>query len=217
MNYVENITIDNCWFENLGVGVMLKGDFKPSKSINILNNRFVNAAGFGSLNLAYNLNVGYSISVSKSTVNVYNNFNSASVPNNINNNSLFIYAFNDVLGVNCYNNSFRDNNVKLYRTSGIVQNATTNGNIINCLNNKFITASSNTTIAFISSAINAGETITIKANGTGIGFNSTGNILLENLGYFFLESGDIATFIKLDYIGSIGENYQLLSFAKNTP
>lgn len=217
MNYVENITIDNCWFENLGVGVMLKGDFKPSKSINILNNRFVNAAGFGSLDLAYNLKVGYCISVSKSAVNIYNNFNSASVPNNINNNSLFIYAFNDVLGVNCYNNSFRDNNVKLYRTSGIVQNATTNGNIINCLNNKFITASSNTTIAFISSAISAGETITIKANGTGMGFNSTGNILLENLSDFFLESGDIATFIKLDYIGSIGENYQLLSFAKNTP
>ena len=31
INYAENVTFDNCWFENLGVAITVTGDFERSK------------------------------------------------------------------------------------------------------------------------------------------------------------------------------------------
>lgn len=64
IEWAENITIDNCWFESLGVAISVKSNYAdknndvPCKSINILNNRFANAAGFGSLNAPKILRTG---------------------------------------------------------------------------------------------------------------------------------------------------------------
>lgn len=69
IEWAENVTIDNCWFENLGVAITVKSNFsdavneQPSKGINIVNNRFANASGFGSLDAPNNIKSGQCIAV----------------------------------------------------------------------------------------------------------------------------------------------------------
>lgn len=221
INYAENITFDNCWFENLGVAITVLGDKERSKSINILNNRFANASGFGSLLAPNNIKAGQCVSVSKSVVNIYNNYITASDPNSADNIGSFVLGFPDNNGINCYNNSFRDNNPKLSKTYGIMQTVSIVATAIDCKSNKLIFINPTnpvtpTIIKNITSAINAGEILNIRANGFTVTFNNTGNIFLSNRTSFVLANGEIASFIKID-IGTNNETYQLLSFTKTTP
>lgn len=235
INYAENITFDNCWFENLGVAITVIGDKDRSKSINILNNRFANASGFGSLSAPFNIKAGQCISVSKSVVNIYNNYVTASYPNSVDDGSSFIYGFPDNGGINCYNNTFRDNNPKLSRTLGIKQDVVI-ASSIDCKSNKLVFVGQPKSpippiipipaIKNIISAINAGELLIIRADGISITFNKleyingvqNGNILLANRNTFTLASNEIATFVKIDFLGvTNNESYQLLSFTKSTP
>ena len=225
INYAENITFDNCWFENLGVAITVIGNIESSKSINILNNRFANASGFGSLLAPNNIKAGQCISVNKSVVNIYNNYVTASDPNGVDNGSAFVLGFQDNGGINCHNNTFRNDNPKLSKTFGIMQSviiATT----INCKSNKLVFIGQPIppippvvpipTVKNIISAINAGEILNIRANGITITFDNTGNIFLTNRTTFSLSNGEIASFKKID-IGTNNETYQLLSFTKTTP
>ena len=218
INYAENITFDNCWFENLGVALMILGDKECSKSINILNSRFANAAGFGSLSAPNNIKVGQCVSVSKSVVNIYNNYVTASIPDNVSTAGFFVFASPDNNGINCYNNTFRDDNLKLSKTFGIMQsNIGVVTNSIDCKSNKLVFInSSSSVIKNIKSTINAGEILIIRANGGGIAFDNTGNIFLTNRTTFLLANKEIASFIKID-IDPTFEIYQLLSFTKTTP
>ncbi len=218
INYAENVTFDNCWFENLGVALMILGDKEISKSINILNNRFANASGFGSLSAPNNIKAGQCVSVNKSVVNIYNNYITASDPNGVDNGSKFIFGFPDNNGINCYNNTFKDNNPKLSRTFGIMQsNIGVVTNSIDCKSNKLVFINpSSSIIKNIKSAINAGEILIIRANGGNITFDNTGNIFLTNRTTFSLANGEIASFVKIDF-GTTSETYQLLSFTKTTP
>lgn len=218
INYAENITFDNCWFENLGVALMILGDKERSKSINILNSRFANAAGFGSLPAPNNIKVGQCVSVSKSVVNIYNNYVTASIPDNVSIAGFFVFASPDNNGINCYNNTFRDDNLKLSKTFGVMQsNIGVLTNSIDCKSNKLVFInSSSSIIKNIKSAINAGEILIIRANGGSITFDNTGNIFLTNRTTFSLANKEIASFIKID-IDPTFEIYQLLSFTKTTP
>lgn len=229
INYAENVTFDNCWFENLGVAITIIGNYESSKSINILNNRFANASGFGSLLAPNNIKAEQCISVNKSVVNIYNNYVTASNPNGVDDESSFILGFPENNGINCYNNTFRDDNPKLSKTFGIMQTINIVSNAINCKSNKLIfvtptTPPLSTVVNTINSSINIGEILVIRANGLSITFNkqkvvsnvTIGNLFLTNRNTFTLLNGEIASFIKID-IGNNNVTYQLLSFTKTTP
>jgi len=113
LRYAENITFDNCWFESLDRGVTaVKGDNPaktPCKSINIINSRFANASGFGTLDVL-NKNPdgsGRCITSEGCQVNVCNNFVAVTNVNTINPNNLFLLCIGINTGTNVFNNSFQ--------------------------------------------------------------------------------------------------------------
>lgn len=226
IEWAENITIDNCWFENLGVGITIKSNspdgFNESlcKSINILNSRFANAAGFGSLNAPNNIKNGQCISINNSSVNIYNNYVTVSNPEGVyyNNSSSFLNISNNILGgVNLANNDFQA--PKLGRTFGVMQVVNIINNTINCYGNKLIFVNgSSQNITRINSSINAGELLNIRANGTSITFKNSDNIFFLSSNpsqSFTLNNGENATFIKVDnVVGNNYETYQLVSVLK---
>lgn len=221
INYAENITFDNCWFESLGVALSIIGDNMenaPSKSINIINNRFANASGYGPIKVGSdNIKAGRCVFVDKSVVNIYNNYVAAVEP--IDPNSLFVTVEEGNYGVNCYNNTFKNDNPNLSRTYGIMQVISVMSNSINCYSNKLIFVHASVdSISNIISATNAGEILVIRAHLGSISFDNSGNIFLTNRSTFTLDDGEIASFVKID-IGSSTNNqtYQLLSFTKTTP
>lgn len=217
LNFAENITFDNCWFETLGVAIMVLGDNGRCKGINILNNRFANAAGFGSLPAPNNIKNGQCVSVRKSVVNIYNNYVTATTPDDVDSGSKFVIGFSDNNGINCSNNTFLGDNPKLSITYGITQNISVLTNSIDCKSNKLVYVNSSADkIKNIESGINAGEILIIRANSGSIFFDNTGNIFLTNRSAFSLADGEIASFVKIDR-GNLNVTYQLLSFTKTTP
>jgi len=222
IEWAENITIDNCWFENLGVAITVKSSFsdavneQPSKGICIMNNRFANASGFGSLPAPNNIKSGQNISISKSYVSVLNNYTTVSYPNSPDNgNSLFLLANNNLVGgVTVSGNTFQVN--KLGKTIGIMQVISVSNNTIDCSGNKLIFVNgSESVIKTIQSSINASEYLTIRANGSSITFDNTNNIFLTLKSSLTLNNGEIATFVKIDNsVGLNSETYQLVSVMK---
>ena len=225
----ENVTIDNCWFEYLGVAITVQGnaglnpeELIPSKSINILNNRFANASGFGSIDAPHNIKDGQCVSVENSVVNVYDNFVTASYPELVNPNSLFVYGFKKNYGLNVYGNTFRKDHINLRRCFGVKQDLLVDPTFtLFCQSNKlvFVLADDEypiTDIKRIESSINPGEMLTIRCETKLLTFYDVDNIFLTNRTTFQLIIGEIATFVKID-IGNDNETYQLVSFVKTTP
>lgn len=236
ISWAENVTIDNCWFEMLGVAVIVKSNqispqsgFQPSKSINIVNNRFANAAGFGSLNAPTNIKEGQCVNISNSFVNVNNNYTAVTEPNGtyLNNNSRFIVAYNNTIGsVSTQGNTFQVD--KLGITFGIHQKITIQvNNSIDCSGHKlvFIDQSVPNPVAIIktiNSSINAGEYLTLRADQGSVTFQNTGNIFFKvaSGNSFIINNGDIVTLVKIDNIigtqtNPIYQSYQLVSIIKN--
>lgn len=226
IEWAENITIDNCWFENLGVAISVKSSLAdpnndvPCKSINIVNNRFANAAGFGSLDAPNNIKLGQCINISKSFVNVNNNYVAVTDTNgiNLNSESTFLVAYNNTLGgVSAQGNTFQVN--KLGRTFGIMQIIAVANNIIDCAGSKLVFVTGTTSvIKTIKSSINAGEYLTIRANQNSITFDNTNNIFLTLKSNLTINNGEIVTFVKIDNIisSTIYETYQLVSIMRAT-
>ena len=228
ISYAENVTIDNCWFENLGVAITVKSNIAQGtndvlcKSINIINNRFANAAGFGTLNAPNNIKAGNCISVDKSLVNVYNNYVLVTTGGGyFNANSSFLVAANNVTGgVNIANNNFQE--AILGKTFGIMQVIDVDSNTINCYGNKLVFVNGTTEkISTIKSSINAGEMINIRANGSAITFKNNNNIFFLSADpnqELKLDNGENATFVKVDnVVGANYETYQLISIFKILP
>jgi hypothetical protein len=229
IEWSENITIDNCWFEQLGVAISVKSniqdenDDNPSKSINILNNRFANAAGYGSLNAPNNIKEGQCVNVSKSFVTVNNNFVAVTDSNGkfLNENAVFIVAYNNTIGgVSAQGNTFSVN--KLGRTFGIMQiiNVNTIDISIDCSGHKLLFVNESITpIKTIKSSINAGEYLTIRADQGKVTFLNTANIFFQTSNpsnSFTIDNGNIVTFVKIDNIlsSTIYETYQLVSIMR---
>jgi len=230
LNYAENINIDGCWFETLGVAITLNGlEHNSCRDITIQNCRFANAAGFGSKPASSeNIKLGQCISITNSFVNVYNNYVLVSDINDPlwNPESSFLLALDNSLGgVDIAGNVFQHS--KLSKTGGIMQVLNiTSPNTLDCRRNKlvFVTVplgSTNNQINRINSDINASETLFIRANLGSITFNvmdSAGitgkNIFLNGRASLTLTNGQAATFIKIDNsVGNERATYQLVSIA----
>lgn len=240
-SYAESVTFDNCWFEYLDIGVAANKaaiNSNASKCINILNSRFANASGFGSeWNKVQNSNfktLGYGgqcISVEGgSNVNVQNNYVIVSDPNILNTSSInranaFIRNYGLDSKINVSNNSFQ--HPFLGKTFGVANNIISIvDNNLKTIGYKFVsvnTLSPTDTANYIKeiiSEISAGETITIKAFGTGqsqIKFDNTRNIVLPKP-LLILNANDVATFVKVDSPTTIGgitydETYHLISIS----
>lgn len=225
LDYAENITFDNCWFETLDVAM----NIYSSKGINVLNSRFANAAGFGTLDIpnANPSGTGKCINIENSFVNIGNNYVAVSNPrSNLSKiqGEKFIAAGGNNNVINAFNNSFQD--ILLSETFGIMQIININSQKIDLSSKKLVfvtvpTGSTNNIINRIDSTISAGEIIFIRANQGSITFNqmsnseTTGkNIFLNGRTSLTLVNGQAATFIKIDNIvGNEKATYQLLSIA----
>lgn len=221
LEYAENITIDNCWFENLGVAITVasKDNKTPCKSINVLNSRFANAAGFGSLYAPGNIKKGQCINISSSFVNVYNNYVVVTDPNgdNFNPDSSFLVAYNNTIGgVLAQGNTFQV--YKLGKTFGIMQIIPIISNTIDCSGNRLVFVdSAESVIKTIKSCINAGEYLTVRANKGPITFDDSDNIFLTLKSSLTIQNGEIVSFVKIDNIvGSNYETYQLATITRAT-
>ncbi|OJX49431.1 MAG: hypothetical protein BGO88_14390 [Flavobacterium sp. 38-13] len=229
IEWAENITFDNCWFENLGVAITVKSNFQdeyndnPCKSINIVNSRFANAAGFGSKSIGPgNVKPGQCISIDKSFVTANNNYVCISDINSpdFDSNSLFLISTPSPLGgITAEGNAFQL--PILGKTYGIMQIRTVNAtdNSLNCSGHKLVFA--NSTGAFIKdilSTINAGEYLAIRADQSSLTFKNTGNIAFLTTNpdqSFTINNGEIATFVKIDnFVGTYYETFQLVSIQK---
>ena len=228
IEWAENVTIDNCWFENLGVAITVKSSIVdvnndvPCKSIYIINNRFANAAGFGSLDAPYNIKKGQCVHVSKSFVTVNNNFVLVTDPSgqNFDDESSFILAYNNTIGgVSANNNDFQVE--KLGKTFGIMQVIDiSSNNSINCSVHKLLFVNGSIyPVTIINSSICAGEHLTIRANKNNLSFSNVGNIFFttnNGTNGFTLYKNEIATFIKIDNIvGPYHGTFQLVSIMRH--
>jgi len=231
VNNAHNITIDNCWFENLYVSIHSEN----SKKINILNSRFSNAGGYGSLHstLKYG-EPGSCISTKNSSINVEKNFVNVS-----NRDSEDAHLAKFVIGIGENNeielkdNEFQD--IRLSNSSGVQQfvdidnesdSITIQGKKEVCVNYSNEKKSSNNELRVINSTAGSGEVIYICANNTGrsgklvIYAHNNGrgeNISLSGKSKITLSNGDWVAFIKVDIpIGTTGaqSSYQLISFSK---
>lgn len=213
-NHAENITMDNCWFENLGTSVMVNGTNSPCKSINVLNSRFANAAGFGSFKTSNSTNgaIVYSLN---SQVTVANNFVAVTEINDQSKDDFFILANGTNEGIHAFGNSFID--LSLSKTSGIMQvlKVQNNGALDTKYNKMVFVDSSSTEIGTIISSVMAGETILIRASGGSITFNDTNNIFLTKRSSLTLNDGEVAGFTKIDTGLEYGI-YQLTSLVKES-
>lgn len=224
MNGSQSVTIDNCWFENLKMAVSAHNQ---SKSITVRNSRFANACGYGSLEPTAG---GRCITCKDSSINVENNYVLVT-PEGSNGGTtvsasdvLDAYTAKFILGVdnnniiNAKNNQFQ--NIGLSKTYGIHQSVQVTNNTLDSSGKKLVFAgiSGITNLNRIDSSINAGETIFIRANGTGtLNLNHMSNISGRNI---FIPSGQTVTlnngqsaiFMKIDNIvGNEPATYQLIS------
>lgn len=226
LNSAENITFDNCWFEQLDVSL----DVLDSKSINILNSRFADAAGFGSLTTTMiPVNTGRCINVKNSIITVENNYVTVTNPSSPDaQNEKFIYGAEDNNVINLKNNSFQD--YRLGYTFGVMQTVLINSLTHNGINvsgvdissKKIVFINNSGVINRINSTINSGELIFLRANGGSLTFNKLTNgtngynIHLNGRSNLVLTTGQAATFMKIDNVTGNGalaekETYQLIS------
>lgn len=205
---VVNVTLDNCWFENLDLAIQIK----DSKAVNVVNSHFGNAAGFGDLDGSmFPPETGRCLDIENSSVNIEKNFITVNNPNSANaKNELFILGVGNNNTINLLNNQFDD--IRLSNTFGVMQTTTIESNTINTFGKKLIFINNPNTsnqINRINSTIGAGETIFIRANTGGtIVFNAMNptnanngrNIHLNGRSSLILQNGQAATFIKIDNI-----------------
>jgi hypothetical protein len=231
INNAHNITIDNCWFENLYVSIHSEN----SKKINILNSRFSNAGGYGSLHSTFKYGEpGRCISSKNSSINVEKNFVNVSRRDSEDaHKAKFVVGFGSNNQIELKDNEFQD--IRLSDSSGVQQfvdidngsdSITIQGKKEVCVNYSNEGKDSNNELRIINSTAGSGEMIYICANNTGrsgkliIYAHRKGrgeNISLSGKSKITLSNGDWAAFIKVDVPnGATGvqSTYQLISFSK---
>lgn len=231
INHATNITFDTCFCEGMDIAFQIKN----SQDIQILNTRFANAAGAGSLGPSYSHtnNQGRIIEAESSIVNVYNNYVAVSAGGTYYpdiEKQFFIQGIvpegqqysNNVFNV--ANNGFTQEG--LSKTDGIMQVESMQSHQINIWSKKLIFLnvpstyqSSTNDLHRINSEICAGETIFIRANQGTIkiisrDFITNGNIFLNGRQDVTINNGQGVLLIKID--GDSGNDnsiYQLVSIA----
>ncbi|MFT3793941.1 glycosyl hydrolase family 28-related protein [Flavobacterium sp.] len=245
MEFCESVTFDTCWFEMLDMAVTARDidnpELTPSRAINILNSRFANAAGFGSLKVT-NQHLdpkGRCITSENSSMNVYNNYVTVSMlaPKKGECYSpfgkAFIMGLGENYGIRTTGNTFR--NDELGYSVGIMQYVQIKPDpefpvpppdppecYLNLRDNKIVIVNpgpcDGLDVERIICSVSSGEIISIRAHERAVTFNTRKNIFLSNQSTLTLKNGDIATFIKIDYAGNFGleEIFQLISVLKST-
>ena len=231
----SNITIENCWFENLYCSIDVTG----GQSINILDSRFSNAAGYGSeaftgpVNLPEDIPNGSCINSEDSTVNIERNFVRVTDPDDAGaQNATFIFGrpstttFTNNNVIVSRDNTFTD--PRISRTVGIVQTipVQTRTIILDGRTNVAADFNRNTVLRTIESSISGGQQITLKINklsGSGKvkikdweGLRRKGNISLNGEKQLVLTHGQEVTFLKVDApLSNNGDEaiYKLVSVA----
>ncbi|HEX8270541.1 MAG TPA: hypothetical protein VF581_11675 [Flavobacterium sp.] len=215
IDYAENVTFDTCWFETLGIGVDVKGVSRPSRAINVLNNRFANVSGYGAMHdeLSNLLTTnGSCVKVlGHSFVNITgNHVEGTSMCSTCN----FVTVDpNNNGGVRMSNNTFRpDADGKIDDTKGIMTIAHQAGSLLGGRQLYLATVNGNGNVNTIESTINTGERIMIKA-GVAVVFTKLGNIRFPGgLSTLTLNTGQTAEFMKMDYQGQVV--FQLVSIKR---
>ncbi|MEM7086679.1 MAG: glycosyl hydrolase family 28-related protein [Bacteroidota bacterium] len=231
----SNITIENCWFENLYCSVDVTG----GRSINILDSRFSNAAGYGSegftgpVNLPEDIPNGSCISSEDSTVNIERNYVKVTDPDSPEaQKSTFIFGrpstttFTNNNNIVSRDNSFMD--PRISRTVGIVQTVPvqTRTIILDGRTNVAADFERNSVLRKIESTVSGGQQITLKiqkTSGSGTvkikdweGVRRKGNISLNGERQLVLNHGQEVTFLKVDApLSNNGDEaiYKLVSVA----
>ncbi|MBL4662578.1 MAG: right-handed parallel beta-helix repeat-containing protein [Flavobacteriaceae bacterium] len=213
----SNVTIDNCWFENLYISV----DVTDGRSINVLNSRFSNAAGYGSEghtgpeSLPANTPNGSCINSENSVINIERNYVRVSDVNSPEaHKSTFIFGrkdrvtFSNNNTINSRDNTFVD--PRLSRTIGIERTIPVESRtiILDGGTNVAAAFNNNTVLRKIESTASGGQQITLKINkfsGTGTvkikdwgGVRRKGNISLNGQKQLVLSHGQEITFLKVD-------------------
>lgn len=226
----SNIKIDSCWFERFERAIISKGQFIPSKAINIINSSFGFCAGnYG----GYPNNSGRVITAQNSQLNVHNNYVADPLQKE---NTLFIAVDTEIingvevparnLGINSSGNYFEPNLGIGHKYLGYTNGLKIDINITNLTTN-FIHLQSAKTIylkndSAVTKSINAiysysvgGEYLFIRCNQGNINLLETGNLYLGNRGTIKLKKGDIAIFVKIDEVVNTStvfyETYNLIN------
>ncbi|MEM7185101.1 MAG: glycosyl hydrolase family 28-related protein [Bacteroidota bacterium] len=217
MENSSSITIDNCWFENLYNAVDVTG----GRSINILNSRFANSAGYGSERhtgpdvLPQGIGPATVVAAENSSVNVERSFVLVTNPNEPEvADSFFIVGRNNIgNGLNTNNITTRANNFaddRLSRTFGLVPgiDVSLRTIILNGRSNVMAVFDGTTVLRFIESTVSGGEQISLtirKDEGRGIvkikdwkENRRKGNISLDGRDQIELADGQTVTFMKVD-------------------
>lgn len=221
-----NITFDSCFFEGLDFAF----DIKNSEQISVLRSRFANAAGCGTISSSHTNNVGRIFTIENSIVNIRENrvavTETSYYPKLVNQQFILGVGNNNV--INIKDNSFKF--PELGNCVGVIQTVPVISNKISLWSKKFIFINVPTTynastsdVKIISSDINHGETIFLRANGGTLKFlpmpgnvpvAGSNNIYLNGRTSLTLTNGQGATFIKIDNGGiSTPPTYQLVSVA----
>ena len=213
LSNASSITANSCTFQYLGIAVKADGSIQECKGINIINNKFFDAAGYGTYTpgTGHIKDNGYCISTKKSFLNVRGNyFISAAICNSCG----FLYSDTDNLGVALEGNSFL--NSSLNRTVGVTKSVTQTGSTLECGQHSYIKAQSSTgNITTLNSTVNTGEFITIEASFlANLVFAKTGNISFPGTrATFTLSTGQVARFRKMDISGQ--QVFHLVSYVKS--
>jgi hypothetical protein len=202
IDYAESITFDTCWFERLGVAITVDGSDNECRNINVLNNRFADAAGYGSQDVEYpNITAGTIVNIINSLVSVENNFvtvsdvNSDRLANDFFVTTTALVSINP--GVRLAGNGFATQ--ILARTDGVMQVITVSSNAVVTKGNTIVYVDTSIDIInTIESTLGIGETIHIRANGGSIDFDNTGNLFLTLRSFLTLQNGEIASFTRID-------------------
>ncbi|HEX8270543.1 MAG TPA: glycosyl hydrolase family 28-related protein [Flavobacterium sp.] len=208
---VENVTVDNCIFDGTGDAVFMDGITKKCLGINILNSRFSNGSGYGTLTPPdYVKDNGYCIKVKNSFASIRNNY---SIASDICQTCGFVSGYGDSEGIELKGNSFLL--PILARTAGVMQPVTQVGSTLLCRQNYMVNATGTSgSVTTLYANINVGETVTIRADSP-ISFNKTGNMHFPGSNTLLtLNAGEVAEFVRSD-IGF--KTYYLVSITRNNP
>ncbi len=204
----QSITFDNCWFESLKNGITVGYNELGiiSKSINILNSRFANVGGFGTLNVPDDKKYGYAIELVDTQATVANNFVTNFRSPTATQRSLFLLT-SGKQGVEISGNSFQSEAAG--ETFGIIPDIPISLNlpnipsVLDCKHNKAVYVSNSNPVSnpirVISSTLNAAETLTIRANAGDIYFANDHNIVYApTASTLKLKNGGTAVFCRVD-------------------
>lgn len=211
MNYVESVTVDNCFFSRLGEAISMGASPKPCLSVNILNNRFSNAAGYGALTGSSGFVKQDNFCI-RSDGSAYTASGNYIVAGSLCSTCGFSYTHPSNLSNVISANTFRQNGD--YGSVGVTKSSYQSSSTLQGDYHRVFYLDGNT-YSSINSLVSVGDTVTIIASG-GIAFSQGGNIRFPgSSSTLALNAGEVVVFRKTDE--GDAATYQLVSIVKNNP